>query len=599
MDLQAILTLAILIVTLAVLASQRLRSDLVALLVMLSLLLTGILAPAEAFGAFGQPVIIIVPSIYVLGAALYDTGVARLAADRMSRVGNRGLPVLLLVVMFTAALLSAVLSSMLVVAVLMPAVLRLSRQMRKAPSQFLLPLVSGATMGNLLTVMGTVSNLVVSDLLGVGGHEPLRFFSLTPYGLVSLALASLWFLLVGHKLLRREMPSEPQRPSLDEVEQDYQLAKQLYRLRVRSQSDLIAQRLDQSPLGTTHRLNVLAIQPPGKPTQHAQADWVLDHNDVLIVEGSRGDILQAASRCHLEPKGAIPLEEFGFLDGESLRLAELMIPYRSKWVGKTLADVRFRERYDLNILAVQRRGQPIRENLPHLTLAPGDALLVQGALPALSRVGTDLNMVLVTHLGPQPGDTITGKAGLALGILGVMLVCVVSGLLPLATASLTAALALIVTGCVSLERAYESIDARIIVLIGGMLPLAMALEKSGAAALIAGQLADLGSGFGLVGTLLPLYLLASLISQITSNSVAAALMTPIAVGLATTQGFPPQRFALAVAVAVTTSYLTPLTNADNLLVREAGRYAMRDYLLHGLPVFLMQTTAVMLMLMFL
>jgi di/tricarboxylate transporter len=276
-----------------------------------------------------------------------------------------------------------------------------------------------------------------------------------------------------------------------------------------------------------------------------------------------------------------------------------MIPYRSKWVGKTLADVRFRERYDLNILAVQRRGQPIRENLPHLTLAPGDALLVQGALPALSRVGTDLNMVLVTHLGPQPGDTITGKAGLALGILGVMLVCVVSGLLPLATASLTAALALIVTGCVSLERAYESIDARIIVLIGGMLPLAMALEKSGAAALIAGQLADLGSGFGLVGTLLPLYLLASLISQITSNSVAAALMTPIAVGLATTQGFPPQRFALAVAVAVTTSYLTPLTNADNLLVREAGRYAMRDYLLHGLPVFLMQTTAVMLMLMFL
>ena len=177
-----------------------------------------------------------------------------------------------------------------------------------------------------------------------------------------------------------------------------------------------------------------------------------------------------------------------------------------------------------------------------------------------------------------------------------MLICVVSGLLSLATASLAAALALVLTGCLSVDRAYRSIDWSIVLLVGGMLPLAMALERTGAAELIAGLLISAGGAAGPMGSLLLLYLFTTFFSQVVSNSVSAALMVPIALNLATAQGLSPHLFAVAIAVAATTSYITPLTNADNLLIREPGRYSMRDYLINNLPLYLLQTTAVMLIL---
>jgi di/tricarboxylate transporter len=593
MTLQAGLTLAILIGTLLALATRRLRADLTALCATLALILTGVLDPSEAFGAFGQPVIIIIPSIFVLGAALYETGVATLIANRLQRVSGRGPAVLVLVIMVVAGLMSGVLSSMLVIVLLMPAVLRLARRAHLAPSQLLLPLVTAASVGNLVTLIGTVSNLVVSDLLVAGGFDPLGFLGLAPFGLASLALAVLWYSFAGRRLLRRVMPAEPERPSLEEVAHDYHLEKQLYRLRVRSVSDLIAQRLDETGLSTSFSLNVLAVQRKGAQLRPARQDWRLEQDDVLIVEGSRGDIFQAASRYHLEPKGTMPLEEFNRLEQETLRLAELMIPFRSQLVGRTLTQVDFRDRYGLNILAVHRHGRAIREELPQLRLEAGDTLLVQGPLSYLRRIGGDLNLVVVTHLGPEPGDLITPKAKVTLGILAAMVVCVVSGLLSLATASLAAAVLLILGGCVRLDRAYRSVDGSMIVLVGGMLPLALALDKTGAAQAIAGQLANLSQGLGPLGALLILYLFTALITQVISNSAAAALVTPIAVNLAVTQGFDPRPYAVAVAVAVVASYVTPLTNTDNLLVREAGRYTMRDYVVNGLPIFVLQTIVLM------
>lgn len=594
MMLQAALTLIILIASLLVLASQRVPPALVAVCVTLSLIVTGILTPSEAFSAFGQPVIIIIACIYVLGAALSETGVATVVSDRLVRFSDRGPAVLILIIMLTAGLLSAVLSSLLLIAALMPAVLRIARRAHLAPAQLLLPLVMGATMGNLLTVIGTVSTLVVSDLLAVSGFGSLGFFSVAPYGLVSLVLATAWFLLVGRRFLQRERSPEAQRPSLDEVERAYRLDKMLYRLRVRSGSDLIAQRLDQSPLSSKFHLNVVAVRPSGGTLKPASSEWILERNDLLIVEGSRGNALQAASLHHLEPKGTMDLDEFNLLEEETLRLGELMVPFRSKWVGKTLASLDFRDRYGLNALAVHRQSQAIREDLSHLTLAAGDTLLVQGPLKYLRQVGRDLNLVLVTHLGPQPGDLVTSKARLTFGVLLVMVVCVVSGLLDLATASLAAVVVVLLSGCLSAERAYRSIDGSVIVLIGGMLPLAMALEKTGGAELIANQLASVGSGP--LGTLLLLYLFTAILTQVISNSVAAALVTPIGINLATAQGLPPQVLAIAIAIAVTTSYATALTNADVLLVREAGGYSMRDYLINGVPVFLLQMIAVIVIL---
>lgn len=599
MPLEAAFTIFLLVVTLVVLANQWLRADVTALLVMLALILTGVLSPTEAFSPFGQPVILIVASIFVLGAALFETGVATLIANQILRFGGQGETALLLVIMLTAAIMTAFLDGLLVVALLMPAVLRVARQAKLAPARLLLPLATTATVGNQLTLIGTASNLVVSDVLAVAGQPRLSLFSLSPYALVSVGLVMLWYWLAGRRLLRAELPPEHRRPSLAEVQQSYQLDNVLYRLRVRSSSDLIGKSLAGSrDLRLATRLNVIAVQPQGGVLQPAKPDYVLELDDLLVVEGDPGRILQLANAHGLELKGAVHLDEFNRLEQETLRMAEVMVPFRSPLVGQSLADLDFRQRYGLNVLAVHRQGRVIRDRLSNLVLTSGDSLLVQGPLAQIRRVGQDLSLVPVTDLAPQPGDLITGKATLTLVILAGMLVLAVSGLTSLGAASVLAVVALILTRCLSPERAYQSINGSLLVLIGGMLSLSLALQQTGAAELIAQLIVGLSQNLGVLGSLVIFFLLTSLVAQVIGGAVGAALFTPIAISLALAQGAPPAPFAIATAFAVMAGYITPLTDGDNLFVREAGQYTMRDYVVNTLPIFTLQTVALMTMLAF-
>lgn len=597
MPLEATFTLSLLIATVVVLSAQWLRADLTALLVMLALIISGILSPAEAFSAFGQPVILIVASVFVIGAALFETGVATLIANQILRFGSRGETMLLFIIILSAAGLTAFLDGLLVVALLLPAVLRVARQANLAPSRLLMPLATTATVGNQLTLIGTTSNLVVSDLLAGQGRPPLGLFSLTPYALVSVGIVLLWYIGPGRRFLRRELPPERRQPSLAEVEQSYQLDNLLYRLRVRSNSDLIARSLEASgKLWTAFRLNVIAVQSSGDVLQPATPASVLEQDDLLIVEGDSGRILQFANIHGLEPKGTVRLDEFNQLEQGELRLAEIIVPFRSPLINQSLAKLDFRQRYGLNILAVHRQGQTIRDGLSTLVLAAGDTLLVQGPPSRIRAVGQDLSLVPMTDLGPQPGDLITAKARLTLAVLGMMLILVVSGLASLGTASVLAAVGLILTKCLSPERAYQSINWSLLVLIGGMLPLSMALQKTGAAEMIAQVIVGLSQNMGVLGSLVIFHLLTSLIAQVIGGAVGAALLTPIAISLAVAQGVPPEPFVIATAFAVLAGYVTPLTDGDNLLVREPGQYTMRDYVINGLSIFVLQTVALMSML---
>lgn len=593
----AAFTIILLFITLVVLAGQWLRTDLAALLVMLLLIASGILTPAEAFSAFGQPVILIVASVFVIGAALLETGVAALIAAQILAFASRGEVTLMFIIIVTTAVLTAFLDGLLVVALLLPAVLRVARQARLSPGRLLLPLATTATVGNTLTLIGTPSNLVINDLLLSSGQPGLGLFGLTPYALVLVTIVLAWYLTAGRRLLPREMPAEPARPSVAEVEQSYQLDKQLYRLRVRASSDLIAKSLEAcGMLQTRFQLNVIAVQSEGGPPQPAGPERVLEQDDLLIVEGEVSHVLQAAQAHNLERKGTVSLEEFNRHDLDKLRLAEVMVPFRSPLIGRSLAEAGFRRRYGLNVLAVHRQGQTVRDRLPALALAAGDTLLVQGSPAELREVDRDLSLVVVTDLGPQPGDLVTGKAGWTLAVLAGMLVLVVSGLAPLAVAILLAALALVLLRCLSPERAYQGLNVSLLVLIGGMLSLSMALQKTGAAGLIAQLIAGLSQGAGPAGSLLIVYLLTSLVSQIIGGAVGAALFTPIALSLAHAQGVPAAPFAIAIAFAVMAGFITPLTDGDNLLVRDPGRYTMRDYVINTIPIFILQTAALMVML---
>lgn len=605
MTLPAAYTLAILIVTLLLMASQRLRADLTALAVMLALILGGILSPEEAFRAFGQPVIIIVASIYIIGAALYETGVATVIADALLRFRRHGNLALLVAIMIVAGLMSAVLSDLLVVSVLLPAVLRLARRAGLAPGQLLIPMATAAVMGDMLTLIGAISTVAINDVMVAAGYPSLGLFTLTPYGLAALSIAIIWYLVHARLLAGRFLPSERpevvERPTLDEVERAYALEEQLYQLRVRAGSGLIGQRLHETGLGADLRLNVVAIQPSGADLQPPQPDRIVEQDDVLVVAGERGDVHQAAGRHHLHPRGSLPLDRFEDIEGQALRLAELMIPYRSPLVGKSLQESQFRDRYGLNVLGIHREGRPLRTlarddpswQLRHQVLQPGDTLLVQGPFTRLQAATRKNELLLVTHLGPQRGDVLTRQARLTVAVLGAMLLTVVAGWLPLAVAAVAAVLILILGRAIPVEQAYRSVDASVLVLIGAMLPLATALEETGLARLLAEQIAGLAAAVSPIFLVLSFYLLAALLTQVVSNTVTGVLLVPIALNLADSQGLPVTPFAIAIIIAVTTAYLTPLIQASNLMLRGAGNYTMRHFLLGNGPVFLLQMAAVM------
>lgn len=584
--------LAVLLIALVILTTRWLRTDVTAVLVMLAIMAGGILSPEEVFGAFGEPLIFIVAATYVIGAALHDTGVAAFLSDQILRWGGSSRRSLVLITMAIGGLLSAVLGSLLVVVIVMPAVTRAGRKVGVAPAQLLMPLAMAALIGNQLTLIGTPLNLLVADLLAQSGGGELQLLSLTPYSAVLLLLATGWFALLGNRLLPSAPPNEDVQPSISEIERDYNLHDRFYHLRVRSTSDLAGERLERSRLRQQYDLNVVAVRRRGGSLQLATPDWVLETDDTLVVEGQRGDVVQSAARHGLELKGPADLGHVSFEGDASLHLTEAVVPPRSSLVDASLTEADLRGRYGLSVLAVNRQGHTVSDVQPNVTLRAGDILLVQGPSGGMRTADQRGDLAPIVHVGPRTGERITAKAKVAAAITGLMLIAVIGNWLSLAVASTAAALLLVLAQCISAERAYRSLNLSIVVLLGGLLPLATALERSGAADLLAGIIGGWGAALGAMGTLLLLYLLASVLTQVVPNMVVAALFVPVAVRMAEQGNFAPTTAAIAITFAANASYITPITNVINLTVQEPGGYTQRDFLRNGLPLFLLQTAVI-------
>jgi di/tricarboxylate transporter len=389
--------------------------------------------------------------------------------------------------MLVATALTAVLDGMLVVALLLPAVLRIARATGISRSVLLLPLATAATLGSHLTLIGTASNLVVSDVLAASGQPPLSLLSLTPYAAVVMVLMTLWFLGPGRKLLDKPMPEEQAAPSLGEVAVAYGLDNQLYLLRVQAESSLVGYRLDAVSLRARYGLNILAVQSARDPRiTPARPELVLEQGDQLYIQAAPGELHQAANRLALEVKRPAALEELAGVDEEALRMAEVMIPVRSPLIGKTLAaggSAGASRRFGAGRAAPGRGDPGWTGDVATWRLAT--RCCWRGALARCARLCAICAWWLPPIWAPLPGDVITAKARLTIAIVAGLVAVVALNLLSLAVASVVAVLLLILTGCVSAERAYRSIDGSVLVLIGAMLSLSLALEQTGAAEQIA------------------------------------------------------------------------------------------------------------------
>ncbi len=569
MTTENILVLSILLLALILFVSEKLRVDVVALLVLAALILTGLVTPEEAFSGFASPAVITVGAVFIISGALYRTGVADALGEIMLRLGGSSPLRVLVIMMLTVGIMSAFMNNIGAVAILLPAIISISEKIKTPPSKLLIPLAFAALLGGNMTLIGTPPNILANDILVKLGGEPFAFFDFLPMGVIILVAGILYMVLIGRHLL-------PARYSTNTPSQSYRLRPYLSEVRVNGNSAMVNKTLAEIRLATKYGLNVIHIVRDGKPPFFPGADRPIKQGDILLVEGQPEDFLNASTALNLVPlpgSGAQEIEEE--LTIGSQRLVEVTLSPRSDLEGKTLKDIGFRARFDLAVLAIRHQGESIVSRLPEIPLRFGDALLVQGEAERIEQLRMDNNF-LILESAPFSMRRLK-KAPLTIAILLGALAVIVTGWLSPAAVLLIAALLMILAGIIHMDEAYAAIDWRSIFLIAGILPLGIAMETSGTAVLLADQITGLLGDLGPRGVMIGLFIMTALLTEVISNAAATVLVVPIAIDIALGLDVSPKSYVMAVVLAASTSFLMPIGHQVNVLIFGPGGYRFADY----------------------
>jgi len=602
------ISLGILAAAIVLFITEWLRVDIVALLVVVSLNLTGILTVQEAIAGFSNPAVLTIAALFIIGGTVLQTGLAGMIGRRILTIAGSKQNRLVAVIMSTVALLSSFMSDTGTVAVLLPAIISLSRSVKKAPSKLLIPLSYGALLGGAMTLIGTPPNIIVSDILAEEGLQPFQFFDYTPIGLILLVAGIGFMLLIGTRLLperkSKQIPQRVETPA--ELVDIYRLPENLFRLRVRRNSALVGKTLQETNLGQNFNMTILKILRDPVPKELAKIgerklmlqseepdsispnpDIVISADDIFIVQGHHNDVNHASASFNLAIQPAESLDQETLINQEA-GVAEVLLPPRSSLLGKTIVEARFGTLHHLTVLGISRPGSQKPINLKDERLQFGDTLLVQGSWQhILDLRKRRRDFVVIGEPESMLGPATRAKAPLALLILIGMLVLLITNSLPVAAASMLAALLMILTGCLSIDDAYAAVDWKSLVLIAGMLPMSTALQKVGLIGVVAEGLTD---AFGQMSPLIlmsTLFLLTSLFTQVLSNTATTVLIAPIALAAAIKLGVQPHAFMMTVAIAASMAFASPVASPTNTLVMGAGDYQFSDYIKVGLPLILL------------
>jgi len=572
----------------------RLRSDVVAILVVLALNLSGVLTIQESLAGFGDPVVMLIAAVAIVGEGLVATGVAYRLGEAVMRAGGSNEARLVALVMALAGSIGAFMSSSAIVAMFIPVVMTIANRIGLNPKRMLMPLSVAALVSGMMTLIASSPNLIVENTLRSRGLAPLSFFSWTPFGLAVLAISIGFMLLFGRNMLSKRLTAEEagaRRPTAVDLVGSYGLADKWHRLKVPAGSPLIDRALAQAQL--LDRFGLVAVgfekhQHGRRQFLPAMPETVFEPDDAIFLVGTAEQAQQFIASQNLvvlprlaERERHEALQEVG--------IAEIMLAPESHLIGQTLRELEFESRYRLNVLAIRHRGDPLTTNLGDQPLDFGDTLLVAGDWAEIARMRGDRDNFFVLTLPAEFDELMPARrrAPVAVGILVAMVVVMALELVPNSAAVLIAALALIASRCVKLEEIYRIINWKTVVLVAGTLPLATALAKTGATTMMAnGMVAALGS-LGPVGVLATLFLVTSLVGLFISNSATAVLMAPIAIEAARVLHDSPQAFAMTVAIGCCAAYVTPVSSAVNMLVMEPGGYSFGDYVKVGVPLLLL------------
>lgn len=570
MTLEIGLVLGILFGAVLLFISEKFPIDLVALMVLASLLVFGLVTPEQGISGFSNPATVTVAAMFILSAGLQKTGAVSAFGRLLVRLGRNEF-LALVIVMATVGLMSAFINNTAAVAVFIPLVLAVAARRKIAASRLLIPLSYASQFGGVCTLIGTSTNLLVSAISDQAGFGAFSMFEFSRLGLIYFVVGVLYFLLFGRWLL-------PHRTS-QELTEAFQLGEYITEMRVEDDSPLVGKTVRETRLGADHDVTVVRLLHD-KRKIWAPLLQPLDKGDVLLVRGKVKDLMELKASTGLELNAEFKLQGEELQAGDLMLVQALVAPH-SRVIGHTLKELDFRNRYNALVLAIQRRGETIREKLNSVPLGLGDALLIQAPREAIEQLRKNDDFIVLGEI--EEPSLRKKKVPLVLGIVAFVVVLATVNVMPILVTALLGCIVMVLTRCISLEEAYQAIDWQVIFLLAGILPLGIALQETGAARLIADQAIGLVGNMGPIAVLAVLYLITAILTESMSNNASAVLLAPIAIATAVNLNLDPKPFLMAVTFAASTSFATPVGYQTNTMIYNPGGYKYLDFVRVGVP----------------
>jgi di/tricarboxylate transporter len=570
MTIEMIFVLSLVVAAVVLFATEKLPIDLAAIIVMVVLLLSGILTLEEGVDGFSHPATLTVGSMFILSAGLQRTGAVDFIGKSLISVGKKNFWLALIILMLTAGGLSAFINDTAVVAIFLPITLGLAEALKVSPAKLLMPLSFSALFGGVCTLIGTSTNIIVSSIAVKHGQPPFGMFEFSQFGIIILCSGTLYMLLIGVRLL-------PAKEAEEDLRELFGIGDYLIEVVLSAEAKSVGTVLSTSPLLRDVDIRKVDVYRDGKLLDEPADQLLLQAGDHLKVRCGLNSLRKLRERQGVTLRHSRNHDEIT----EKSVFVEAVIAPGSTLDGRSLKQARFRSRYGLTALAIRHRGLAMREHLEEMILRAGDVLLFKLDRHHLEQLEEDKTFVLVSEV--EYPTFRKRKMFLAIAIIAFVVTAAAFKLLPILLSAIIGCILMVLTRCLTVEEAYGAVKWKVIFLLGGVLALGKAMEKSGAAAIIADFIVDTVGTLGPQALVSAFYLLTSILTELMSNNATAALMVPIVISTADALGVDPRPFLMAVTFAASAAFMTPVGYQTNAMVYSLGQYKYADFLRVGTP----------------
>ncbi len=575
---EIIIVLVVLVLAIVLFATEVLSVDIVALLIMVTLIVSGVISPTEGVSGFSNSATITVASMFILSAALFKSGAVVGLGNKMAELFQYNFWIAIVATMVVVGSISAFINNTPVVAIFIPILAGAAAKSGHSLGRLLMPLSFASMFGGVCTLIGTSTNILVSGIAAENGLEPFSMFEMSKLGVIFFGTGILYMLLIGIHII-------PDRENGKDLVKKFGMGAYLTEIILEAKAPSVGKKIKDSPLVKNLDIDILEVKREGHKYFMPSGEMVLEAGDILKVRCDLEKIKTLKEREGIKLKSDAKFEGQD-MESEELTLVEAVIAPNSQFEGKSVKQVGFRQRYGATVLAIRHRGEIMREKVANTVLRSGDTLLIEAQkdkldfLRQLQLHGRN-TFLIVSEVGLP--NFKTNKIAVVVGTIAAIILIASLNILPIMVAALAGCVFLILTGCISMEESYRAIDWKVIFLLAGAMSLGVALDRSGAAVLISDFLINIVGAWGPIAIVSVLYLLTSIMTESMSNNASAVLLAPIAIAASITMEVDARPFLMAITFAASSSFMTPIGYQTNTMIYGTGNFKFIDFVKVGGP----------------